>query len=85
VAVKVSDYHRALSALRAKGHTVRQGGQYKGHTFAYMSTDRDLGAIVELVDVPPGVVHIPDAIYPSATNSPAHRPSPHRSEAHDRD
>jgi hypothetical protein len=77
VAVKVADYHRAVSALRSKGHTVRQGGQYKGHTFAYMSTDRDLGALVELVDVPPGVVHVPDAIYPSATNSPeAHQPSP---------
>jgi len=50
-----------------------------------MSTDRDLGAIVELVDVPPGVVHIPDAIYPSATDSPAQQPLPHESEARDRD
>jgi hypothetical protein len=75
VAVKVADYDGAVAALRARGHSIRQGGQYKGNTFAYMSTDRDLGAIVELVDAPPGVVHVPDAVFPP--------PSPHPSTAPD--
>ena len=64
VAVGIRSYDAALEALRAKGHTILQGGGYKGATFAYMSTDRDLGAITEIVDFPPGTVHTPVAMYP---------------------
>jgi methylmalonyl-CoA/ethylmalonyl-CoA epimerase len=58
------DYDEALAELRAKGHIARQGGSYEGATFVYMSTDRDLGVITELVKWPEGTVHTPDRIYP---------------------
>jgi hypothetical protein len=58
------DYDEAMDGLRARGHVIRQGGAYKGATFAYMSTDRDLGVVTELVKWPPGTVHTPDRIYP---------------------
>ena len=64
VAVGVRDYDEAMAALRAKGHTVRQGGEYKGVRFAYMSTDRDLGVMTEIVDWPDGAEHPPDAFFP---------------------
>ena len=65
VAVNVADYDRAVDTLRASGHIIRQGGSYKGATFAYMSTDTDLGAITELVNWPAGTNHTPDRMYPA--------------------
>jgi hypothetical protein len=64
VGVGVPSYREALDALRAKGHTVLQGGVYNGVTFAYLSTDRDLGVITEIFDWPPGLKQVPDAVYP---------------------
>jgi hypothetical protein len=54
----------AVQALRDRGHSVRQGGGYKGNRFVYMSTDRDLGVATELVDAPGDVEHVPDDVYP---------------------
>ncbi|MCI4355339.1 MAG: VOC family protein, partial [Thermoplasmata archaeon] len=62
----VRDYAEALAALRAKGHTVLQGGVYNGVKFAYLSTDRDLGIITEIFDWPEGHEQAPDATYPPA-------------------
>ena len=68
VAVRTrDDYDDAMAKLRAKGHVIRQGGSYKGATFAYMSTDRDLGVVTELVKWPEGTVHTPNRIYPPET------------------
>ena len=63
VCVTVNDYDDALATLRSKGHSVLQAGSYKGATFAYVSTDRDLGVITEIVDEP-SAAHIPDSTYP---------------------
>ena len=67
VAVGFGDrsYAEVLSTLHAKGHIALQGGGYKGARFSYMSTDRDLGTITEIVDWPPGTVHEPVAVYPA--------------------
>lgn len=64
--VGARDYGEALAALRAKGHSVLQGGTYNGVTFSYLSTDRDLGMITEIFDWPPGLTQEPDAVYPPA-------------------
>ena len=50
--------------MRAKGRRALQGGVYNGVTFAYLSTDEDLGVVTEIFDWPPGRVQEPDAVYP---------------------
>jgi catechol 2,3-dioxygenase-like lactoylglutathione lyase family enzyme len=68
VGVGVRDYGDALERLRAKGHTVLQGGHYNGVSFAYLSTDRDLGVVTEIFDWPEGHTQAPDAVYPPASS-----------------
>jgi hypothetical protein len=70
VGVAVPDYGRALESLQSKGHEVLQGGLYNGVTFAYLSTDRDLGAITEIFDWPEGLEQEPDAVYPPPGDGP---------------
>ena len=64
IALGVPDYDQALATVRAKGRRVLQRGHYNGARFAYVSTDEDLGFITELLDIPPGLVQEPDAVYP---------------------
>jgi len=64
VAVGGRGYAETLEALRAKGHAIVQGGHYNGVTFAYVSTDADLGVITEIFDWPEGLTQEPDAVYP---------------------
>jgi methylmalonyl-CoA/ethylmalonyl-CoA epimerase len=64
VGVAVPSFDETIAALREKGHDVLLGGEYNGVTFAYLSTDRDLGLITEIFDVPPGLEQKPDAVYP---------------------
>ena len=59
-----ADYDEALDSLRAKGRRVLQAGFYNGVTFAYLSTDEDLGVITEIFDWPEGHAQEPDAVYP---------------------
>jgi methylmalonyl-CoA/ethylmalonyl-CoA epimerase len=73
VAVGISSYDDTLRALRDKGRIIRQGGRNGEVTFAYMSTDDDLGVIAEIVDWPAGTVHIPAAIYPPGADAPSTR------------
>jgi glyoxalase/bleomycin resistance protein/dioxygenase superfamily protein len=65
VGMGVSDYRAALDTALAKGRRVIMGGVYNGVTFAYLSTDEDLGAITEIFDGSPGADQQPDAVYPS--------------------
>jgi methylmalonyl-CoA/ethylmalonyl-CoA epimerase len=65
VGVGVAGYQEALDDMRGKGRTVLQGGVYNGVTFAYLSTDEDLGVVTEIFDWPPGLVQEPDAVYPA--------------------
>ena len=64
VAVGVPNYGEALDTLRSKGRRVLQGGVYNGVTFAYLSTDEDLGVVTEIFDGRPGAEQEPDAVYP---------------------
>jgi len=64
VAVGGKAYREELDAMRAKGRTVLQGGHYNGVTFAYLSTNEDLGVITEIFDWPDGLSQQPDAVYP---------------------
>ena len=64
IALGVPNYAEALDAMQAKGRRVLQSGVYNGATFAYLSTDEDLGFITEILDFPPGLVQVPDAVYP---------------------
>ena len=67
VAVGGRAYAETLAELRAKGHGVVQGGHYNGVTFAYVSTDTDLGVVTEIFDWPEGLTQEPDAVYPPAS------------------
>jgi len=64
VAVAVPDYAGTRDALVGKGRRVLQSGLYKGAKFSYLSTDDDLGVIIEILDWPEGLEATPDAIYP---------------------
>ena len=65
VAVGGSSYGETLETMQAKGRRVLQGGHYNGVTFAYLSTDEDLGVITEIFDWPPDLPpQEPDAVYP---------------------
>ncbi len=58
-------YGEALAALQAKGRRILQAGVYEGVTFAYLSTDEDLGVITEIYDWPSDLPpQKPDAVYP---------------------
>lgn len=64
VGVQVRDYDEALATLRDKGHTVHIGGVYQGARLSYVSTDRDLKAMTEIVDPPETGGPEPSSIYP---------------------
>jgi hypothetical protein len=66
VGVAVPDYATTLAEMDARGHEVLLGGTYNGVTFAYLSTDRDLGVVTEIFDGAPGEDQQPDAVYPPA-------------------
>ena len=66
VAVGGRPYAEELGEITAKGRTVLQGGRYEGVTFAYLSTDEDLGVITEIFDWPEDLPpQKPDAVYPA--------------------
>ncbi len=65
VAVGGCGYDEALAEAKSKGRRVLQGGHYNGVTFAYLSTDEDLGVITEIYDWPADLPpQEPDAVYP---------------------
>jgi hypothetical protein len=64
VAFKPGDFDQSVAELRGKGHRMIQGGTYKGGHFAYFATERELGFVSELLDLPPEP-QPPDAVYPA--------------------
>ncbi len=64
VGVAVPDFAAAVEELGESGPGILFGGEYNGVTFAYLSTDRDIGVITEIFDAPPGLEQKPDAVYP---------------------
>ena len=67
VGVGVASYDDTLAELAGRGQDVLLGGEYNGVTFAYLSTDDDLGAITEIFSGAPGADQKPDRTYPSAS------------------
>jgi hypothetical protein len=66
IGVGTGSFDETIASLRATGRTVRFGGEYNGVTFAYLSTDEDLGVLTEIFDAPPGLEQKPDAVFPVA-------------------
>ncbi len=65
VAVGGAGFDETLTQAKSNGRRVIQGGHYNGVTFAYLSTDEDLGAITEIFDWPDDLPpQEPDARYP---------------------
>jgi methylmalonyl-CoA/ethylmalonyl-CoA epimerase len=64
VAVGGKPFAKTVATAQAKGRRELQGGVYNGVTFAYLSTDEDLHAIVEVFDWPEGHTQEPDRVYP---------------------
>jgi methylmalonyl-CoA/ethylmalonyl-CoA epimerase len=65
IGMGVRRYDDTLAELGSRGHEVILGGEYNGLSFAYLSTDRDLGVVTEIFSGSPGVEQEPDATYPS--------------------
>jgi catechol 2,3-dioxygenase-like lactoylglutathione lyase family enzyme len=63
VALKPADFEDGVAQLRGKGHPMIQGGVYKGGRFAYFGTERELGFVTELLDLP-SEPQPPDSVYP---------------------
>ena len=68
----VADYDVALAHFRSRGHRAKMSGGLNGGRFAYLSTDEEVGAIIEVHDWPgTWVPPEPDMIYPpEAPNEP---------------
>ena len=66
VGVGVASYDDALAELGRAGRDVLLGGGYKGLTFAYLSTNDELGVITEIFSGAPGADQKPDRTYPPA-------------------
>ena len=64
VGVGVASYDDTLGELAGRGKDVVLGGEYNGITFAYLSTDDDLGVITEIFSGAPGADQKPDRTYP---------------------
>jgi hypothetical protein len=65
IAFKPGDFEQSVAQLRDKGHRMIQGGTYKGGRFAYFATERELGFVAEVLDLPPEP-QPPDSVYPSS-------------------
>ena len=66
VGVGVASYDDALAELGGRGRDVLLGGGYNGLTFAYLSTNDELGVITEIFSGAPGADQKPDRTYPPA-------------------
>lgn len=65
VAFGVKNYDKVMEAMRAAGKTILQGGTWHGFTYTYLTTEKDLGVIAEIYNVPEGFVWPkPDGVYP---------------------
>ncbi len=65
VAVGAPSFEHAVDVAAGHGRRVLQDGVYEGATFAYLSTDEDLGVITEVFDWPSDLPRQePDAVYP---------------------
>ena len=66
VAFDVDDFDEAVSALAGDGISIQMSGTTQaGNSFAYMDTEKDIGAIVELFKRPEGWQRPPpDATWP---------------------
>tara|TARA_B100000315_G_C14499883_1_gene551809 strand:- start:62 stop:571 length:510 start_codon:yes stop_codon:yes gene_type:complete len=66
VGVAVDDFDEAVSALAGEGIGIQMGGRTRaGNGFAYMDTEKDIGAIVELFKRPEGWQRPPpEAVWP---------------------
>ena len=67
VAVLVDDYDQTVADLAKRDIGILMGGNWKGATYAYMDTEKDLGAILEIYKMPPDFeMPAPEARYPAS-------------------
>ena len=67
---RVENYEEAMKFFRSKGHKILQGGRWHGLTYTYLTTEKDLKFIAEIIDEPVGFDRErikPDATYPPET------------------
>jgi methylmalonyl-CoA/ethylmalonyl-CoA epimerase len=68
VAVAVEDFDKTVASLEKHGIGTVMSGSYRDSTFAYLDTGQALGAITEILKMPPGFeMPKPEAIYPPPT------------------
>lgn len=65
LACMVDDYDEAVAALKEQGIGSLMGGCWKGATYTYMDTEKHLGTVIELFQMPPGFeMPPPESTYP---------------------
>ena len=63
VGVAVPDFHGTVAAQAERENGVLLGGDFRGISFAYLATERDIGVITEIFSGAPGEGQQPDATY----------------------
>jgi methylmalonyl-CoA/ethylmalonyl-CoA epimerase len=63
VGVAVPDFQETVASQAERGNGVLLGGDYRGISFAYLATERDLGLVTEIFSGAPGDDQQPDATY----------------------
>ena len=63
VGVAVPDFDETVAEQAKRGNGVLLGGDFRGISFAYLATERDIGVITEIFSGAPGEGQQPDATY----------------------
>jgi methylmalonyl-CoA/ethylmalonyl-CoA epimerase len=67
VLLAVDNYDQTITAFEQKGIGVLMKGDWKGLTYAYLDTEKELGAILEIFKPLDWAPPEPEAIYPPST------------------
>jgi hypothetical protein len=68
VLLAVDDFNGAVATLGEKGIGILMKGDYKGLTYAYLDTERELGTVVEIYKPLDWAPPKPEATYPPSTS-----------------
>ncbi|MGD0918075.1 MAG: VOC family protein [Thermodesulfobacteriota bacterium] len=64
----VDNYDQTVAALKKQGINILMDGSWKGITYAYLDTERELGAIFEISKPLDAQLPPPEAVYPPSNS-----------------
>ena len=68
VLLAVDDFDKTVATLREKGVGILMKGEWKGMTYAYLDTEKELGAVFEIFKPLDWVPPEPEATYPPSAS-----------------